>query len=157
VVFNFIKIPSFLLFFVKQLFAATISTSDRNCKKDIKELDDRYLNLFLQLIPVSFQFINGESGRTHIGFIAHDVENAMIQCGLTALDFAGFCKDIKVKCTLNENGEEVEEPVLNKNGDPEYIYSLRYEEFISIITFAVQNLWKKVGDIELKLTQLPKK
>ena len=143
----------------KQLFAttATISTSDRNYKKDIKELDERYLNLFLQLVPVSFQFIDGDSGRTHIGFIAQDVESAMAQCGLTALDFAGFCKDVKIKCILNENGEEVEEPIFDENGNPEYIYSLRYEEFISIITYAVQKLWKKVTYIELHLAKMSEK
>ena len=140
----------------KQLFAATatISTSDKNLKKDIRKLDERYLNLFLQLVPVSFQFIDGESGRTHVGYIAQDVENAMAQCGITALDFAGFCKNVKVKCSLNENGEEIEETVLDKNGNPTYIYSLRYEEFIPIITFAVQKLWEKVSNIELKFTQL---
>ena len=144
----------------KQVYAgtATISTSDRNLKKDIKELDENHLKFFLLLTPVSFQFIDGDSGRTHIGFIAQDVESAMAQCGLTALDFAGFCKDVKVKTVPVEKEVELEdgtvatytdyvdEAVLDADGNPEYIYSLRYEEFIALLTYATQKLYKRVDE-----------
>lgn len=144
----------------KQLFAgtATISTSDRNLKKGIEELTESHLKFFLLLTPVSFQFIDGESGRTHIGFIAQDVEGAMAQCGLTALDFAGFCKDVKVKTVPVEKEVELEdgtvatytdyvdEAVLDADGNPKYIYSLRYEEFIALVTYAVQKLYKRVDE-----------
>ncbi len=131
----------------KQLFAttATISTSDRNLKKDIYQLTDTHLEFFLKLQPVSFLFKDGESGRTHIGFIAQDVEQAMSECGLTDLDFAGFCKDQKVEVFFeeDENGDKIEKerPILDENGNPEYIYSLRYEEFIALNTYAIQKLW----------------
>ena len=145
----------------KQVYAgtATISTSDRNLKKDIKELDENHLKFFLLLTPVSFQFIDGDSGRTHIGFIAQDVEGAMAQCGLTALDFAGFCKDVKVKTVPVEKEVELEdgtvatytdyvdEAVLDSDGNPEYIYSLRYEEFIALVTYATQKLYKRVDEL----------
>lgn len=145
----------------KQVYAgtATISTSDRNLKKDIKELDENHLKFFLLLTPVSFQFIDGDSGRTHIGFIAQDVEDAMAQCGLTALDFAGFCKDAKVKTVPVEKEVELEdgtvatytdyvdEAVVDADGKPEYIYSLRYEEFIALITYATQKLYKRVDEL----------
>lgn len=134
----------------KQLFAttATISTSDRNLKKDIDQLTDTHLDFFLKLQPVSFLFKDGESGRTHIGFIAQDVEQAMSECGLTDLDFAGFCKDQKVEVFFeeDENGDKIEKerPILDENGNPEYIYSLRYEEFIALNTYAIQKLWNCV-------------
>lgn len=145
----------------KQVYAgtATISTSDRNLKKDIKELDENHLKFFLLLTPVSFQFIDGDSGRTHIGFIAQDVESAMAQCGLTALDFAGFCKDVKVKTVPVEKEVELEdgtvatytdyvdEAVLDADGNPEYIYSLRYEEFIALVTYTTQKLYKRVDEL----------
>lgn len=145
----------------KQVYAgtATISTSDRNLKKDIKELNENHLKFFLLLTPVSFQFIDGDSGRTHIGFIAQDVEEAMVQCGLTALDFAGFCKDVKVQTVPVEKTVELEdgtvatytdyvdEAVVDADGKPEYIYSLRYEEFIALITYATQKLYKRVDEL----------
>lgn len=138
----------------KQLFAttATISTSDRNLKKDIYQLTDTHLHFFLKLQPVSFLFKDGESGRTHIGFIAQDVEQAMSECGLTDLDFAGFCKDQKVEVFFeeDENGDKIEKerPILDENGNPEYIYSLRYEEFIALNTYVIQELWKRVDAVE---------
>lgn len=138
----------------KQLFAttATISTSDRNLKKDIYQLTDTHLDFFLKLQPVSFLFKDGESGRTHIGFIAQDVEQAMSECELTDLDFAGFCKDQKVEVFFeeDENGDKIEKerPILDENGNPDYIYSLRYEEFIALNTYVIQKLWKRVDAVE---------
>lgn len=138
----------------KQLFAttATISTSDRNLKKDIHQLTDTHLDFFLKLQPVSFLFKDGESGRTHIGFIAQDVEQAMSECGLTDLDFAGFCKDQKVEVFFeeDENGDKIEKerPILDENGNPDYIYSLRYEEFIALNTYVIQKLWKRVDAVK---------
>lgn len=61
--------------------------------------DERFYQLFKKLISVSYLFTDGLSGRTHVGFISQDVENAMLEVGLTDLDFAGFCKDIKMKET----------------------------------------------------------
>lgn len=144
----------------KQIYtnASAISTSDRNEKTNIARLTEVHMKFFMMLIPVSYMFINGDTGRTHIGFISQDVEEAMNACGLTDLDFAGFCKD--VKCTavvetelvVDEDGQpvldnagepryrdvEYEVPVLDENGNKQYIYSLRYEEFIALIAYVVQ-------------------
>ena len=152
----------------KQVYAgtATISTSDRNLKKDIKELDESHLKFFLLLTAVSYQFIDGDSGRTHIGFIAQDVEDAMAQCGLTALDFAGFCKDVKVQTvpvekeveledgTIKTYTDYVDEAVLDADGNPKYIYSLRYEEFIALVIYATQKLYKKVDEMEARMERM---
>lgn len=127
--------------------SSSISTSDKNYKDDIKSLTDKHLQFFMKLQPVSFLFKDGTSGRTHIGFIAQDVEQAMSECGLTDLDFAGFCKDQKIDSKLVD-GEEVNEPILDDNGNPKYIYSLRYEEFIALNTYAIQKLWNRVETLE---------
>lgn len=144
----------------KQLYAASsaISTSDRNLKQDIKTLTPKHLELFLKLQPVSFAFIDGSSGRTHIGFISQDVESAMAECGLTALDFAGFCKDIKTfrKSVTNEDGTqtEMEEPELDEDGNPIYIYSLRYEEFIALNTYAIQTAMTRLDSLEERIKNI---
>lgn len=142
--------------------SASISTSDRNLKKNIEPLTDKYIEFFLKLAPVSFQFVDGTSGRTHIGFISQDVEATMKECGISDLDFAGFCKDQKYETvtktveTINdETGEtetkEVEDfvPV-----EGEYIYSLRYEEFIALNTEATQRLNAKVEKLNKKIDRL---
>ena len=135
----------------KQIYSAStaISTSDGNMKKNIQPLTEQYEKFFLLLQPVSFLFKNGNSGRTHIGFISQDVEAAMKQAGLTDLDFAGFCKDILVQDSTDDNGNITgETAVLDDDGNPVYIYSLRYEEFIGLITFTVQKLWSEIEQLK---------
>lgn len=138
----------------------SIQTSDRRLKHDIKVINDRYIELFKALKPITYMMNNGD--RVHVGFISQDVEEAMNEAGLTDLDFAGFCKDVKqedieikkkVK-TVDKDGNEQEievidrqvKDVLDENGNPEYIYSLRYEEFIALNTRMIQDLMAKVED-----------
>ena len=140
--------------------SASISTSDKNLKKDISEIDEKYLEFFKLLTPVSYKFKDGTSGRTHVGFISQDVEDAMAACNLTDLEFAGFCKDQKTipvekKITVPvENPEtgEIEEQEIpykeDKAVEGEYVYSLRYEEFIALNTAMIQNLLKRVEQLE---------
>ena len=131
----------------------------------------------MMLQPVSFKFINGTSGRTHIGFISQDVEEAMNACGLSDLDFAGFCKDLKTERVEkiievekevpteiidDETGETniVMETIVEKQTieedvpiEGEYIYSLRYEEFIALNTHMIQ---KQQSEIETLKDEIAK-
>lgn len=109
------------------------TTSDRNMKRSIKGLDDRYLQFFLDLMPVSFIYKEAINNVTHVGFIAQDVEEALNSNGLTA-DEMGIITKI-------ENSGEA-------------IYSLGYQEFISIITYVVQKLYSRVSSIEDRLSRL---
>lgn len=115
---------------------AAISTSDRKEKKDIEPLDESARTFIMALNPVSYKFKNGNSNRTHYGMIAQDVEDEMEALGMTALDFAGFCKDQK------RDVRKVPTPYKDANGNTvfndmqvdvpgEYTYALRYEEFIA--------------------------
>lgn len=134
--------------------SCTCCTSDRNLKNNIRPLTDKHLQFFTLLQPVSFTFKEGTSGRTHVGFISQDVEEAMKQVGLTSLDFAGFCKNVKMKCYLDNDGNETEEPILDENGNEQYIYSLRYEEFIAINTYAIQHLMTDLNQTKDELSNL---
>jgi len=131
-----------------QLYArqSTIATSDRNQKKDIIPLSDKYLDFFALLQPVTYRFIDGTSGRIHVGFISQDVETAMAQAGLSDLDFAGFCRDKALDAEGN--------PILDGCGNPTYIYSLRYEEFIAVNTAAIQRQQAKIINLEQRLERL---
>lgn len=133
----------------KEIWCSTSlnTTSDRNLKKNINNLsaDDRYCKFFMLLQPKSYLFKDGESGRTHVGFISQDVEEAMNICGLSSLEFAGFCKDQKTEKTESEEGTIEENPVFDDKGNPVYVYSLRYEEFIALNTMMIQKICKKVG------------
>lgn len=109
---------------------STIHTSDRNKKKDIRPLDDlvRYDDLYDLLEPVVYKFIDGTSGRDHIGFIAQDVEEALSKSGLSTTEFAGF--------------------VRGKDKDGKDIYGLRYGEFIALNTHRIKQLEKRIDKLE---------
>lgn len=137
---------------------SAISPSDRNLKSDISKFDERYEALFKKLKPQTFKFIDGTSGRTHSGFIAQDIEESLAEVGLTALDFAGFCKDVKTERFENAETSEVTfKEVLDENGNPQHIYSLRYEEFIALNTHMIQKLQAEKSELQDKVSRLEKR
>ena len=130
-----------------------VQSSDRNYKTDISKMDEKQEKLFNLLSPVTFKFIDSTYDRFHYGFISQEVEDAIIKSGLTTKDFAGFCKDIK----RDESGQ----PVLDENGNQEFIYSLRYNEFIALNTYMIQKLQlensklkERIGLLEDALEQI---
>jgi hypothetical protein len=46
------------------------TSSDRNLKHDIKELDEKYDAFFDLIVSKTFKYNNGTSNRDHCGFIA---------------------------------------------------------------------------------------
>ena len=64
------------------------------------------------------------------------------------MDFAGFCKDKKQIAKVDEEGNEYYEDVLDVDGNIQYIYSLRYEEFIALNTNAIQHCMDRLDKIE---------
>lgn len=136
-----------------------IQTSDRNRKKNIESIDDRYVALFDKLQPVSFEFNDAESDRVHIGFISQDVKEAMDEVGLTDLEFGGYCRDIKMETVEVEDPEtgeisQVEREVQDENGNPVYLYSLRYSEFIALNSKMIQMNRQKIAEQEKEIQTL---
>ena len=109
------------------LNGSAISTSDKRKKKGIKNLAGKYYELFKKLRPVTFKYKNGTSGRMHAGFVAQEVEQAMQECGISNEEFGGLI--------IQDNGE----------------YGLRYEEFIALQTAVIQDLQKKVEELERRV------
>lgn len=139
----------------------TIQTSDRTQKKNIEPINDRYVALFDKLQPVSFEFADAESDRVHLGYISQDVKEAMDEVGLTDLDFAGYCRDIKKETVEVEDPEtgdisQEEKDVLDANGDPVYTYSLRYSEFIALNSKMIQLNRQKIAEQEQEIQSLRK-
>ena len=100
----------------------TIATSDRNEKNTITATD-LGLDFVNKLSPVSYKF-NGRT-RTHYGLIAQDIETVLTDIGKSTTNFAGFIKD-----TVDDDGNSL---------DPAR-YGLRYQEFISPMIKAIQEL-----------------
>ena len=120
-----------------EVYATTpnINTSDETKKKDIVRDIARYNDFFDGLMPCSYRFIDGNSGRIHLGMIAQDIEKTMIKCGISDMDFAGFIKSPK---------EDAEGNTI----DGEYDYALRYAEFIPMLIWQVQKLKARVAELE---------
>ena len=111
---------------------AVIQTSDLRVKKQVEYGLSRYDALFDALRPMSFLFVDGESGRRHLGLGAQDVERAMAECGVSDMDFAGFVKSPR------PDGEG-------------YDYALRYGELLPMCIDRIQRLDKAVAEIEGRL------
>ena len=108
----------------------TAVSSDRRVKDDIKTLEEKHIAFFKALRPVQFKYKEGDSGRTHTGFIAQEVEEAVEEAGMTSQDMAVVIKD------------------------PSDRYYLRYEEIISVQTKVIQDLMAKVESLEARITKL---
>ena len=133
--------------------SSEIATSDRNLKMDFRtfDSDENYIKFFLDLKPTIYKFINGTSNRDHFGFISQDVEESLFKFGFDDLSFAGFCKDVKTINVAEKNEDEDFQIVYDENGEPEYIYSLRYGEFISLNTYMIQKLYFQIEELTEKI------
>ena len=139
--------------------SGTIVTSDRNQKTNIKPIEQKYIDLFDRLQPVTFTFKGSEHDRVHVGFISQDIEEAMKELDISAEEFAAFCRDVKmekVEVVDEATGEKSEKdvPVKDENGNPVYLYSLRYTEFIALNTRMIQENRKKIAEQQTEIDDL---
>ena len=146
---------------------STAVTSDKNLKKDIILFDERYDKFFDLLRPVGFKYIFGTSNRTHSGFIAQEVEEALAAAKLTGKDFAIIDKasitereisEIEVE---NEDGVTETKMIDTPNSDVNYLldkgiteeYHLRYDEMVGLLVDQVQKLKRRVDELESKIKE----
>lgn len=129
--------------------SATINTSDRRKKKDIHPLDENARIFVMKLNPVSYKMKDGETGRTHYGMIAQDIEDELTELGMTAMDFAGFCKDEVYENVKTTKEGFTEVKTIKKPG--EYIYGLRYEEFIAPLIKTVQLQQQEIEELKHRI------
>lgn len=111
-------------------------TSDRNAKTDIKPITEQMLNVYDHLNPVQYKLKDGTSGRTHTGFIAQELLEAMENAGLTSADLAAY--------------------VEIQDGDSVYC-AIRYEELIALVSAAVKRNLQKITALEHEIYTLKEK
>lgn len=114
---------------------APITTSDKNLKKNIKRIDDKYNNLFDKLKPVTYTLSNSTSNRVHIGLIAQELREAIESVGLTTREVAAYCE------WRNEDGS---------NG-----FGIRYEELIPLLISEIQKIKKRTSILEDDISKCP--
>lgn len=116
-------------------------SSDRRIKNSISYDMEKYSGFFMSLKPSFYRFNKGSSQRFHIGFIAQDVEAALLDNGLETSDFAGF-----IRCA---GAHDVHDQYLDQ-------CYLRYSDFISLNTFMIQKLYREIEQLKEKLNQCMK-
>ena len=135
---------------------ATIQTSDRNQKNTIVD-SDLGLAFVNKLKPVSYKY-NGKT-RTHYGLIAQDVETVLSDISKPTTDFAGFIKEAIPDIVYQEAEPGI--PEGKSEGDLKTAahdeYGLRYNEFISPLIKAVQELSTEVETLKTKVAALEAK
>ena len=113
--------------------SGTWTGSDRNSKEEINYSTEEFLQIFEKLRPCSYKYKDGSSGRTHLGFIAQDVEQALLESGFTTSDYACIA-------------------IAPRKDDEGVDYFLRYEEFIALNTMKIKKLEERIIALEAQLS-----
>ena len=118
---------------------ATISTSDAREKKDIADIEHAQ-ELIMALQPRQFKYVDNQSNRTHYGFIAQEVKEAMTAAGID--DCAAY-----IRGPLDETADP------NTAPEEEVRYGLRYEELIAPLIATVQAQQKEIEFLKTKINE----
>ncbi|UPI11719.1 tail spike protein [Aeromonas phage yong1] len=115
-------------------------TSDERAKEQIRELDERELEVGRKIRKLFRVYklkasvaTKGNNARWHTGIIAQDVESAFNECGLNPFDYGILCHDTwgpEHEDVLDESGEVVGSQMVREAGDA---YSVRYEELMAFV------------------------
>ena len=114
--------------------SGTSTLSDERMKKDWKGLE-AYDAFFDALNPQAFRYVDGSSGRYHLGFGAQSVERALADSGLDNTDFGGLIKYAVDLQSDDWRGYDEE-------------YGLIYTEFVALLVDQVKRLKARVSELE---------
>ena len=117
--------------------------SDRRVKEEIRYDLDTYEAFYRALKPCSYLLRRRENGRRHTGFIAQEMEQALLASGKTGADFAAYGFDPHAR-RYDGTGETG-------------LWRVRYGELVALNTAMVQRLMARVDRLEERLTALESK
>ena len=109
------------------------SSSDRKLKNNIVDINDDFSSKLINgLQPKSYSFKTAKTPRTHYGFIAQDVEELLHNLGTSADEVGLVCKSLPGEPDGDDN-----------------IYLLNYTDFMAPMVNVIQQLSKRVNELEL--------
>ena len=131
---------------------ATI-TSDKDKKHNIEYMDApenaetaaKYDALFDGLRFARFKYNDGTSNRYHTALIANDVEESILESGLTTQDVAAFCR--MKEFAVDENGMPTGEVI----GET---CALRYDEFVGMLIHRAQRNTKEIAELKAENAEI---
>ena len=124
-----------------------VTGSDRKIKKSISYDISKYDSVFDNLKPATYIYKDNTSNRTHIGFIAQDLQKSIFDANLTRKDFGGLVIsgegfNAKTDTITNENTAE---------------YGIIYSELHALEVRQIQLLKKRVTELEDIVAKLESK
>jgi hypothetical protein len=119
-------------------FTNTITQSDLKMKENIGEIPHAR-DFIMALRPISYTLVNGEGGRTHLGFGAQDVARAAKETNMGDLSLYQAAR-------VDENGNEL--PYSPEADEQELSWGLNYSELIAPLVALVQKQEARIQALE---------
>jgi hypothetical protein len=127
--------------------AAASTTSDRKLKNTIEYDISKYDIVFDTLKPVSYKYNDSQSDRTHLGFIAQDVQEAIHNANLTDKEYAII--------TIEGEGFDATQGIVTD--EEKTTYRIRYAELHALEVRQIQLLKQEVKELKAELEVLKSK
>lgn len=122
------------------------NSSDERIKQNFSHFDDNFIDTYMNLEPVQYQFKNDTNDKYHFGFKAQQTERILNAYGEESDKSYGIC------ATHAINPEKAEKLYGVKNMHEEY--TLAYDELIAPTTYMVQHTYKELESTKGELAKV---
>ena len=122
------------------------NSSDERIKQNFSHFDDNFINTYMSLEPVQYQFKNDTNDKYHFGFKAQQTERILNAYGQESDKSYGIC------ATHAIDPEKAEKLYGVKDMHEEY--TLAYDELIAPTTYMVQHIYKELESTKEELTKV---
>lgn len=122
------------------------NSSDERIKQNFSHFDDNFIDTYMNLEPVQYQFKNDTNDKYHFGFKAQQTERILNAYGQKSDKSYGIC------ATHAINPEKAEKLYGVKDMHEEY--TLAYDELIAPTTYMVQHTYKELESTKNELTKV---
>lgn len=122
------------------------NSSDERIKQNFSHFDDNFIDTYMNLEPVQYQFKNDTNNKYHFGFKAQQTERILNAYGQESDKSYGIC------ATHAINPEKAEKLYGVKDMHEEY--TLAYDELIAPTTYMVQHTYKELQSTKDELTKV---
>ena len=122
------------------------NSSDERIKQNFSHFDDNFIDTYMNLEPVQYQFKNDTNDKYHFGFKAQQTERILNAYGQKSDKSYGLC------ATHAINPKKAEKLYGVKDMHEEY--TLAYDELIAPTTYMVQHTYKELESTKNELTKV---
>ena len=122
------------------------NSSDERIKQNFSHFDDNFIDTYMSLEPVQYQFKNDTDDKYHFGFKAQQTERILNAYGQESDKSYGIC------ATHAIDSEKAEKLYGVKDMHEEY--TLAYDELIAPTTYMVQHIYKELESTKEELTKV---